>query len=112
VEFLQRNIKICGWIRHIRVHSSKNFAFLEVNDGSTVMHMQVIVDCLVSNFSEITNEILGASIEVKGRLVKSKGEKQIVILVENIKFNFISFLLKLIFNLDRIISKGLYQPLL
>ena len=47
--------------------------------------MQIIVDSGISNFSELTNEDIGASIEVIGRLVKSKGEKQIVIMNFNTK---------------------------
>lgn len=84
IDFLNKNIKVCGWIRHIRVHSSKKIGFFEINDGSTVKNIQVIVDSIINNFSELTKEMIGGSIEIKGLLVKSIGMKQEVSYFNNI----------------------------
>ena len=77
-ELLNKNLKICGWVRHTRIHSSGNFAFLELNDGSTVKHMQIIIENSIEGFSELNDQMIGASIEIKGKLVKSAGKKQLV----------------------------------
>lgn len=77
---------MCGWIRHIRIHSTKSFAFLEINDGSTVKHMQVIVENNIKNFQTLDDNIIGASIEIKGVLVRSQGKKQLVNYFFNLYF--------------------------
>ena len=40
-EFADKKIKISGWIRTIRV--SKNFGFVELNDGSFFKNIQIII---------------------------------------------------------------------
>ncbi|MCL2771067.1 MAG: asparagine--tRNA ligase [Firmicutes bacterium] len=38
----KKEITVCGWVRNYR--DSKTVAFLELNDGSTLPHMQVVID--------------------------------------------------------------------
>jgi len=77
-KLLEKVIKVCGWIRQVRIHSSKEFAFIEVNDGSTVKNLQIIAENKIKNFSNLNEEIIGASFESMGKIVKSKGNKQSV----------------------------------
>jgi asparaginyl-tRNA synthetase len=66
-----------GWVKTIR--DQKKFAFLEVNDGSCMKNLQVIVDAEIKNYSEIVEKVTtGASIAATGELVESPGKGQSV----------------------------------
>ncbi|UZP66470.1 asparagine--tRNA ligase [Desulfovibrio mangrovi] len=67
-------IKICGWVRTRR--DSKGFSFLELNDGSCLTNIQVIVDETVPTYPVIKDVNTGASVEVTGELVESPGKGQ------------------------------------
>ncbi len=63
-------VTVCGWIRTSR--DSKNMAFLEINDGTTLKHLQIVIDKakLQSLNPECTK--LGASVKVEGKAVESR----------------------------------------
>ncbi|MES2695850.1 MAG: asparagine--tRNA ligase, partial [Verrucomicrobiota bacterium] len=64
-----------GWVRTRR--DAKAFSFIEVNDGSSFKGIQVIADAALPNYAaEIARTSTGASIEVRGKLVPSKGQGQ------------------------------------
>jgi asparaginyl-tRNA synthetase len=63
-----------GWVRTRR--DAKAFSFLEVNDGSCLKGLQVIVDAALPDYGEVARAHTGASVEVRGRLVESKGQGQ------------------------------------
>ena len=46
-------VRIEGWIRTIR--DSKNFGFIELNDGTFLKNVQVVFENNLSNFEEIKN---------------------------------------------------------
>lgn len=63
-----KSVTVCGWVRTSR--DSKNMAFLELNDGTTLKHLQVVIDKgIMSDISEYMK--LGTSLKVEGELVKS-----------------------------------------
>lgn len=68
----QENIIVMGWVRTKRV--SKNIAFLEVNDGSTLMNLQLVLD--PERFPQLENINTGTSVHATGHLVASQGGKQ------------------------------------
>ncbi|MCF8230031.1 MAG: asparagine--tRNA ligase [Bacteroidales bacterium] len=72
-------LSVNGWVRTKR--ASKNVAFINLNDGSTLHNIQVVVD--VNKFDrEILDQITtGAAIAAEGELVESKGAGQNVELV-------------------------------
>lgn len=72
--YIGKEIKISGWVRTIR--DSKNFGFIEVNDGSFFQNVQVVIDDSLENFKEITKFPISSSIEVVGSLVETQGTKQ------------------------------------
>lgn len=72
--FLDKKIKLSGWIRTIR--DSKNFAFIELNDGSFFNNLQVVIDSSLDNFEEVTKLTISSAIIVEGKLVESPGAKQ------------------------------------
>lgn len=69
-----QKIKISGWIRTLR--SSKNFGFIEVNDGSFFKNLQIVFEEKLENFEEICKYSIASSIEVEGILTESPGAKQ------------------------------------
>ena len=67
-------ILIKGWVRTKR--DAKGFSFLEVNDGSCLKNIQIIVDASNPAY-EILGEVnTGAAVEVTGALVPSPGKAQ------------------------------------
>ena len=68
------NILIKGWIRTKR--DSKTFSFIELNDGSCLKNMQVVVDETTPDYATIRKLTTGSAIVVIGDLVPSKGGGQ------------------------------------
>src|SRR5213596_766931 len=68
-------IRVQGWVRTRR--DSKDFSFIELNDGSSLRNLQVIAkkDAL-RNYGDIQRLNTGASIVVEGALVPSQGKGQ------------------------------------
>lgn len=66
--FIGSEVTVCGWVRTSR--DSKNMAFIELNDGTSLKHLQIVI-----NKAEIpdTTEYmkLGSSLKVIGTAVKS-----------------------------------------
>ena len=73
-KFLNQKIKIEGWVRTVRV--SKNFGFIEVNDGTFFNNLQVVFDESLNNFNEVAKLTISSAISVEGTLVESPGAKQ------------------------------------
>ena len=64
-----------GWVRSKR--DSKSFSFLDVNDGSSMNGLQVIVDDTVPDYVDLMRRITtGASVQVEGTLSESPGKGQ------------------------------------
>lgn len=67
-DYVDRDVTVCGWVRTSR--DSKNMAFLELNDGTTLKHLQIVIDkSVMSDISEYMK--LGTSLKVEGKVVKS-----------------------------------------
>ncbi|HEX7502682.1 MAG TPA: asparagine--tRNA ligase, partial [Acidobacteriota bacterium] len=73
-QLLQRTLEVRGWIRTQR--ESKNFAFIELNDGSCFKNLQVVYGDGLANFSEVAKFPLGSSLKVTGTLVPSPAAGQ------------------------------------
>ena len=67
-------ITIKGWVRTRR--DSKGFSFLELNDGSCLTGLQIVVDAAVPGFADIQKFTTGASAVVEGNLVPSPAAGQ------------------------------------
>lgn len=68
-KLIGKKVEIYGWVRTVR--DQKSFAFIEMNDGSTLSNLQVIANTPLS--TEITT---GASLKITGELVESPGKNQ------------------------------------
>ena len=68
-------VTIQGWVRTKR--ELKDFAFMEVNDGSSLNSLQVVLDESVPNYQDVLKLLnTGSSVEVSGSLVQSPGKGQ------------------------------------
>ena len=63
-----------GWVRTRR--DSKDFSFIELNDGSSLRNLQIIARNSLPNYATVQRLMTGASIIVKGALVASQGKSQ------------------------------------
>ncbi len=67
-EYIGKEVTVCGWVRTSR--DSKNMAFLELNDGTSLKHLQIVIDkAVIAEVSEYAK--LGTSLKVCGEVVKS-----------------------------------------
>ena len=67
-------VAVRGWLRTVR--DSKSFGFLEVNDGSTVKNIQIVINTGLDNFSELVKLNAGAAIRASGTLVSTPEARQ------------------------------------
>ncbi|MBD8045921.1 MAG: asparagine--tRNA ligase [Clostridium argentinense] len=67
-------ISISGWIRTLR--ASKNFGFIEINDGSFFKNIQVVFEEELENFAEVSKLSISSSLTVEGKLVLTPEAKQ------------------------------------
>jgi len=66
-------VTILGWVRTVR--SSKEIAFVEVNDGSSMKNIQGVIQN-PETFPVLQNVTTGASVRLEGTLVASAGKGQ------------------------------------
>jgi asparaginyl-tRNA synthetase len=70
-----KSVTIRGWVRTKR--DAKGFSFLDINDGSSMTGLQVIVSDRVPDYEDLMKRIsTGASVEVTGTLAESPGQGQ------------------------------------
>ena len=67
-------ILLKGWVRTKR--ESKSFSFLEINDGSCLKNMQIVVDEKTPEYGEIKKLTTGSAVAVWGNLIPSQGSGQ------------------------------------
>ena len=67
-------IQVQGWVRTRR--DSKDFSFIELNDGSCLPNLQVIAKNTLLNYAALQRLTTGASVSVSGALVVSQGKGQ------------------------------------
>jgi asparaginyl-tRNA synthetase len=71
-------VKVAGWVR-TRRDSKGGFSFLEINDGSSLPGLQIIVPGELENYqSEVLHLTIGSAVSIVGELVESPGSGQAV----------------------------------
>lgn len=70
----QESIVVCGWVRTRR--DAKGLSFLELNDGTCLANIQVIIDEGTPAHAVLDPVNTGASVCVRGSLVESPGKGQ------------------------------------
>ncbi len=68
-ELINTTVTVCGWVRTAR--NSKNVAFIELNDGTSLKHLQIVIDKSANiNFEPALH--LGTSLKVEGTVVEAR----------------------------------------
>jgi len=67
-------IHVQGWVRTRR--DSRDFSFIELNDGSSLRNLQIIARNSLPNYPAVLRITAGASISATGALVASQGKGQ------------------------------------
>ncbi len=68
-EYIGKSVTVCGWVRTSR--NSKNVAFIELNDGTSLKHIQIVIDKELGLDYEGALP-LGTSICVTGEVVEAR----------------------------------------
>lgn len=76
-QMLDHVITVAGWARTTRM-GGKDFAFIELTDGSGSSTLQVVVDSSMPNFDKVSKTTTGASFKMKGKLIRSPAKGQLV----------------------------------
>ena len=58
------------------IRDSKNFGFIEINDGSFFKNVQVVFDTDLPNFEEVRKLTISSSLIVTGEVVQTENAKQ------------------------------------
>ncbi len=67
-------IKVYGWVKTIR--DQKKFAFIELNDGSSLKNLQCIIESTQDDYRKIYEITIGSSVCLEGKIVESLGKNQ------------------------------------
>ena len=70
----REDLTVEGWVRTRR--DSKGFSFLELNDGSCLTNLQVVVDAATPGYDQIAHFTTGASAQIQGKVVPSPAAGQ------------------------------------
>ena len=73
-QYLNKEVLLEGWVRTLR--ASKNFGFIELNDGTFFKNLQIVFGEELEYFKEISKLPLSSSIKVKGILIPTPEAKQ------------------------------------
>ena len=73
-DYINNNVQVAGWVRTVR--TSKNFGFIELNDGSFFKNVQIVFDNTLDNFDKLNKLTISSSIIVSGMVVKTENAKQ------------------------------------
>lgn len=74
-ELIGKEITVCGWVRNIR--RSKNMCFVEINDGTSLKNLQLVIDNKLPKNVEFFSKLnIGSSIAVNGIVVNSMNKQQ------------------------------------
>src|SRR5437868_1085033 len=68
------SVLVQGWVRTRR--DSKDFSFIDLNDGSSLHNLQIIAKNSLPNYAAIQRLTTGASIRAVGALIASQGKGQ------------------------------------
>ena len=73
-DYINNNVQVSGWVRTVR--TSKNFGFIELNDGSFFKNVQIVFDTSLDNFDKVNKLTISSCIIVNGKVVKTENAKQ------------------------------------
>ena len=63
-KYVDKKVQVSGWVKTVR--NSKNFGFIELNDGSFFKNIQIVFTDKLKNFAEVSKLTIISSIIVEG----------------------------------------------
>ena len=82
--FENKSVNVCGWIRTAR--DSKTMAFLALNDGTSLKHLQIVIDKSKFDADNLATVMKnGASVSVVGTVVPAMKEGEYEVNAESIE---------------------------
>ena len=73
-EYVNNEIILEGWVKTVR--DSKNFGFIELNDGTFFKNVQIVFNSDLDNFNDICKLTISSSIKVVGKFILTENAKQ------------------------------------
>ncbi len=67
--YIGKEVTVCGWVRTAR--DSKNMSFVEINDGTSLKHLQIVIDKQAVTVNPECLK-LGAGLKVEGIVVEDR----------------------------------------
>ncbi len=75
--FINETVTVFGWVKTVR--EQKNFSFIELNDGSCLHSLQLLLPLEFSNYAELLSSLTtGCAVMASGQVIQSPGQKQTV----------------------------------
>lgn len=76
-EYVGKKVTVCGWVRAIR--KSKNMCFIEINDGTSLLNLQLVVNYdYIESKDLFKNLNIGSSLIANGIIVTAMNQNQAV----------------------------------
>jgi hypothetical protein len=75
-QYLDQEVKVCGWAKTARAAGKGAFHFVELYDGSIFGSLQVVVDKCIEGYDKLETEGVGTSFSFVGTLIASPGKGQ------------------------------------
>lgn len=73
-QLVGKELTIKGWVRTVR--NQKTFAFVEVNDGSTLSNFQVLLNADYPNYEKVVGSLsTGVAVAIKGVIAETPGKE-------------------------------------
>ena len=79
--YMDQTVTVCGWVRTTR--DSKNISFVELNDGTTIRNIQVVIEADKIPQKATAIFKIGSSVKIEGKLVESGGNNGCEVLLES-----------------------------
>lgn len=67
--YIGKEVTVCGWVRTAR--DSKNMSFVEINDGTSLKHLQIVIDKQAVTVNPECLK-LGAGLKIEGIVVEDR----------------------------------------
>ena len=70
--YMDKDITVCGWIKSVR--DSKQTCFIELNDGTGMKNVQIVIDKTTFTDESVMKQNVGDKILVRGKRQGTGGE--------------------------------------
>ena len=75
-KFIGQTVTVGGWAKSLRNQGNGSYIFIELNDGSSIKNLQIVVNKSMPEFDLLSKQGVGACVKCTGEIIKSEGSKQ------------------------------------